>query len=81
RHLARETDRVARVGPTRFHLLLPETLEPEAVALAERVRVAWAATDAAGPQSGLEIAAAAASPARGGTLLEALSQAQARLAE
>ena len=35
---ARETDRIARVGPTRFHVLLPETSEPEAAVLAERVR-------------------------------------------
>ena len=37
---ARETDRVARVGPHRFHVLLPETLEADATALAERVRLA-----------------------------------------
>jgi hypothetical protein len=31
---ARETDRIARVGPSRFHVLLPETSEPEAAMLA-----------------------------------------------
>ena len=31
RHQARETDRVTRFGPDRFHVLLPETLEAEAI--------------------------------------------------
>jgi hypothetical protein len=77
---ARETDRVARVGPTRFHMLLPETDEREATALAERVT--RACCDLLPPASGLKsrVRAAAASPSGGGTLADALRLAQARLA-
>ncbi|HYH92078.1 MAG TPA: diguanylate cyclase [Candidatus Saccharimonadales bacterium] len=78
---ARETDRVARVGPGRFHVLLPETVEAEASALAERVREACAEMVAGQPAFDLEIRAVAASPARGGTLADALRRASLRLAE
>ncbi len=80
RQLARETDRVARVSQTRFHVLLPETLEPEATALAQRVQNACAASAAAGLDGTLTIATAAASPPRGATLVDALRQAQDSLA-
>jgi hypothetical protein len=79
REHARETDRIARVGPTRFHVLLPETSEPEAVVLAERVRSTCAAWGSAGPGLPLRIVTAAATPDGGGTLVEALRAAQARL--
>ena len=78
---ARETDRVARVGPARFHVLLPETLEAEAVALGDRVRTACAGL-IGGPSDGAALVrAVAASPARGGTLADALRRASLRLAE
>ena len=81
RELARETDRVARVSLTRFHVLLPETLEPEATALAERVRQTCASSVSTSQAGGLTIAASAASPARGATLVDALRRAQERLAD
>ena len=78
RHQARETDRVTRVGPDRFHVLLPETLEAEAAVLAERVRTACVALVPGGPDSEVEIVVAAASTSSGGTLLDALRAVQAR---
>jgi hypothetical protein len=78
RHQARETDRVTRVGPDRFHVLLPETLEAEATVLADRVRVACVALVPGGPGSDVEILVAAASTSAGGTLLDALRAVQAR---
>lgn len=80
REHARETDRVARVGPTRFHVLLPETSETEAAVLAERVRSTCATWGSAGPGLPLVIRAATGTPREGGTLHEALRAAQARLA-
>lgn len=78
RQQARETDRVTRVGPDRFHVLLPETHEAEASVLAERVRKACGAVLPGVPASELEIVVAAASTSTGGTLLEALRLIQAR---
>jgi hypothetical protein len=78
---ARETDRIARVGPTRFHVLLPETSEPEAAVLAERVRSTCASWGSSGPGMPLRIATAAATATGGGTLVEALRDAQAQLAD
>ncbi len=79
RHHARETDRVARVGPGRFHVLLPETLEPEAAVLAERIRRACASTPAIAAIEGATVRTAVASPVRGQGLGEALKIAEARL--
>jgi GGDEF domain-containing protein len=79
RHQARDTDRVTRVGPDRFQVLLPETLEAEAVVLAERVRAACAALIPGTPGSGAEIVVAAASTAGGRTLLEALRAVRERI--
>ena len=76
----RATDRVARAGPTRFHVLLPETSETEAAVLAERVRSTCATWGSAGPGLPLVIRAATGTPREGGTLHEALRAAQARLA-
>jgi hypothetical protein len=70
RAAARETDRVARVGPARFHILLPETEEAEASAVAERIRTAC---------GGTPIHVAFASPTRGQTLLDSLALAVARV--
>jgi len=81
REHARETDRIARVGPTRFHVLLPETSEPEATVLAERVRATCATWGTVGPGLPLTITAVAATPRGGGTLAEALQDAQVRLTD
>lgn len=70
RAAARETDRVARVGPGRFHLLLPETEEAEANAVADRIRAACGETP---------IHLACASPSRGQSLIDALALAIARV--
>lgn len=77
RQQARETDRVTRFGPDRFHVLLPETLEAEATVLAERVRTACLAL-IPGAQD-VEILVASASTSRGGTLAEALRMVKTRL--
>ena len=79
RHQARETDRVARVAPDRFHVLLPETQSDEASALAERVRTACIAVLPGVPGSELEILVAAACTSGGGTLVDALRSIQTRL--
>lgn len=79
RQQARETDRVTRVGPDRFHVLLPETVEAEATVLAERVRLACVALIPGLPGSEVEILVAAASTSGGGTLVDALRTVQARL--
>ena len=76
---ARETDRVARVGPARFHLLLPETMEAEATALASRLRDACCAVIGSPPP--LEVRAVAASVVRGGTLSDALRRASLVIAD
>ena len=62
RETARETDRVTRAAPDRFHVLLPETSEAEAATLAERVRETCVDLVPGRPGSELEILAAA--PAR-----------------
>ena len=59
---------MARVGPARFHVLLPETVEAEASALAARLREACSEAVTGQLREELEIRAVAASPARGGTL-------------
>jgi hypothetical protein len=81
REHARETDRVTRAAPDRFHVLLPETVEAEADALADRVRDACLSHLPGQPGSEIEILAAAISPARGHTLAEALRRALATVAE
>lgn len=79
RQQARETDRVTRFGPDRFHVLLPETLEAEATVLAERVRTACVALIPGAQGSDVEVLVASASTSRGGTLVEALRMVKARL--
>lgn len=76
REHARETDRVTRAGPDRFHVLMPETVEAEAMALAERVRDGCADLLPGRPGVDLEILAATASPSRGRSLHDALHIAQ-----
>jgi hypothetical protein len=80
REIARETDRVTRAAPDRFHVLLPETEEPEAEIVADRLRDACAEL---GPQrvgSPPEISLAAVSPGSGETLHDALRLAQEAVA-
>ena len=79
RHQARETDRVTRFGPDRFHVLLPETLEAEASVLAERVRAACVAVIPGARGSEVEVMVAAAGTSGGGSLLEAMRSVKARL--
>ncbi len=79
RHQARETDRVTRFGPDRFHVLLPETLEAEASVLAERVRAACVAMIPGAQGSEVEVMVAAAGTSGGGSLLEAMRSVKARL--
>jgi hypothetical protein len=80
RELARETDRVTRAGPDRFHLLLPETEEPGAEIVAERLRDACAEPDLQRAASTLEIRLAAVAPGSGETLHDALRLAQEAVA-
>ena len=79
RQQARETDRVARFGPDRFHVLLPETLEAEATVLAERVRTACIAVIPGAQGSEVDVQVAAAGTSGGGSLLEAMRAVKARL--
>jgi hypothetical protein len=79
RHEARETDRVARISPVRFHVLLPETTEAEAQVLASRVRTA--VLRQAGVSTSLTLAMRAAAPRRGETLPAALERAIADLSD
>lgn len=81
RETARETDRVTRAAPDRFHVLMPETSEAEAATLAERVRDVCAELLPGQPGSDLEILAVAASPIRGQTLHDALRIAQRSVAD
>jgi GGDEF domain-containing protein len=81
REHARETDRVTRSAPDRFHVLLPETAAAEAEILAERVRVACVEHIQSRPGIALEVRAAAVSPATGETLHDALWAAQEAVAD
>ncbi len=76
---ARETDRVARVSPTRFHVLLPETDERDASCLADRVTEACREALLPATDTECAVRAAVASPGGGGTIADALRLAQARL--
>jgi GGDEF domain-containing protein len=74
----RETDRIARMAPTRFNVLLTETNRAEARRFAERVRLAAEAELGLGFDSlVLRIAIAAAGPHA--SLSEALATAEAEL--
>lgn len=78
RREARESDRIARVAPNRFHVLLPETSERDARGYVERARRAcevWFAGAAIPVRLRIE----AASTARDRTLTEALAAVEERL--
>lgn len=77
---ARETDRVARVAPTRFHVLLPETDEAEAGVFVERLGRACREAMAGSVGPGVDIRTAAAGAPASGTLGDALAVAEGRLA-
>jgi hypothetical protein len=80
RELARETDRVTRAAPDRFHVLLPETEGADAGVVGERVRVACAGPNERRPTVALELRLAAVSPGSGETLYDALRLAQEEVA-
>jgi hypothetical protein len=81
REHARETDRVTRAAADRFHVLLPETDQPEAHILGERIRDASRGLGSGRPSAGLEILTAAVSPGSGETLSDALRIAQEAIAD
>ena len=78
RREARDTDRIARVAPNRFHVLLPETSEADAVRYIDRARRAcevWF-TGAALP---VRLRIEAASAGRDQSLADALAAVEDRL--
>jgi len=78
RNEARETDRCARVGPSRFHLLMPETPHTQAVHFADRLQAACVARLVEhGPEVTVRIEAV--SPVPGQTIADALVLAGTRL--
>jgi hypothetical protein len=77
---ARETDRVTRAAPDRFHVLLPETEGADAGVMSERVRDAFAGPNERRPTVALELRLAAVSPGSGETLYDALRLAQEEVA-
>jgi hypothetical protein len=81
REHARETDRVTRAAADRFQLLLPETEQAEGDVLAGRIREACGQQIRSRSGPGLEIRAAAVSPAIGQTLADALRIAQDAVAD
>jgi hypothetical protein len=80
RDLVRETDRVTRAAPDRFHVLLPETEEPDADVVGERLRDACAGLTWRGVGTDLEIKVASVGPGSGDTLHDALREAQEAVA-
>ena len=79
RHEARETDRVTRVSPIRFHVLLPETGGADVDVLAGRIRDALI-RQVGGPRPPM-VATSSATPRRGESLPAALDRAVAGLAD
>jgi len=78
RREARDTDRIARVAPNRFHVLLPETTERDARGYIERARQAcevWFA----GMAVPVELRIEAASTGRDRSLTDALAAVEDRL--
>ena len=75
---ARETDRAVRFGAHSFRMLLPETGDRAARAMANRLDRAFGATDEA-RSHGATLSIDVASPGRHATLEEALAEAERRL--
>jgi GGDEF domain-containing protein len=80
RDLVRQTDRVTRAAADRFHVLMPETEEPEAEVVGERLRDACGGLTWRGVRTALEIKVASVSPGSGDTLYDALREAQEAVA-
>jgi hypothetical protein len=78
RREARDTDRIARVAPNRFHVLLPETSERDARGYIERARRACEVWFAAVSMP-VELRIEAASTGRDRTLTDALAVVEERL--
>ena len=77
---ARETDRAVRFGASSFRMLLPETGDRAARAVADRLDRAFRASPEAGPVAG-DFTIDVVTPARSGTLEDALVDAERRVAE
>jgi GGDEF domain-containing protein len=78
---ARETDRAMRAGPLSFRVLLPETGARAARSFADRLDRAFRDGPAGGRTAGLELCFEMATASRSGTLEDALTDAEARLAQ
>jgi hypothetical protein len=76
---ARETDRAVRFGASSFRMLLPETGDRAARAVADRLDRAFRASAEAGPEAG-DLIIDVVTPARLGTLDDALVDAERRVA-
>ena len=76
---ARETDRAVRIASLRFRLLLPETGGRAARTLAERLGRAYSAAPD-GRSEGVELQIEVATAPRNGTLEDALTDAEERIA-
>lgn len=77
RRETRATDRITRLGPNQFGLLLPETSELQAAHVIDRLRARTAVL--MNGSGGVEVRAGWASPRRDETLREATTKAEARL--
>jgi GGDEF domain-containing protein len=78
RREARDTDRIARVAPNRFHVLLPETSEGDALRYISRARQAcevWFT----GASLSVRLRIEAASAGQDRSLVEALADVEDRL--
>jgi hypothetical protein len=81
RRESREADRITRVGPRRFQVLLPETREKAATTYAERLRTAWQRlTQDAGAAAPDRLAVAVAGTRHAESVPEALERAIRQLA-
>jgi GGDEF domain-containing protein len=79
REQARSSDRAVRLGPSSFRLLMPETSAREARNLGDRLEAAFrAAGNGTNHRPGLRYDVAA--PTRGGSLEDALGEAERRVA-
>ncbi len=75
---ARETDRVVRMGPTSFRLLLPETGDPAVRTLAERLEGGFRVTQER-RSSDTELSIEIATVSRAGSLADAMVDAERRM--
>ena len=75
---ARATDRAVRLGPSSFRLLMPETNGRAARHVGARLQRAFRIANPASP-SGPDLRIEVAAPTRGGSLEDALNEAELRL--